>query len=79
MFVLGSLVGIIFGSLAFMDIYRLIVYREESFLSVKFKDAYTAFCADVSLAGYPDSTVFRRQLKTISLTDLKLPLKSMAL
>jgi protein-S-isoprenylcysteine O-methyltransferase Ste14 len=46
-FVSGNLTGIIVGSLAFMAIYRLIVYSEESFLSAKFGEAYAAFCADV--------------------------------
>ena len=43
----GNLIGIIVGSLAFMIIYRLIVYSEESFLSAKFAENYAAFCADV--------------------------------
>ena len=46
-FVSGNLTGIIVGSLAFMAIYRLIVFSEESFLSAKFGEAYAAFCADV--------------------------------
>ena len=46
-FVSANLTGIIVGSLAFMAIYRLIVYSEESFLSAKFGEAYTAFCTDV--------------------------------
>lgn len=46
-FISGNLTGIIVGSLAFMAIYRLIVYSEESFLSAKFGEAYTAFCSDV--------------------------------
>ncbi len=47
LFVSGNLIGIIVGSLAFMIIYRLIVYSEESFLSAKFAENYAAFCADV--------------------------------
>jgi len=47
LFVSGNLTGIIVGSLAFMTIYRLIVYSEESFLSAKFAEDYAAFCADV--------------------------------
>ncbi|MDD5578721.1 MAG: isoprenylcysteine carboxylmethyltransferase family protein [Methylobacter sp.] len=47
LFISGSLTGIIVGSLAFIGIYRLIVYSEENFLSTKFAEAYTAFCADV--------------------------------
>ncbi|MFA6163287.1 MAG: isoprenylcysteine carboxylmethyltransferase family protein [Methylobacter sp.] len=47
LFVSGNLIGIIVGSLAFMIIYRLIVYSEESFLSTKFAENYAAFCADV--------------------------------
>ena len=46
-FVSGNLTGIFIGSLAFMVIYRLIVHSEESFLSAKFGEPYTAFCADV--------------------------------
>ncbi|MCX7098155.1 MAG: isoprenylcysteine carboxylmethyltransferase family protein [Methylococcales bacterium] len=47
MFIAGNTVGLIVGSLVFMAIYRLIVHSEEQFLSGKFGDAYTAFCADV--------------------------------
>lgn len=47
LFVSGNLTGIIVGSLAFMTIYRLIVYSEESFLNTKFAEDYAAFCADV--------------------------------
>ena len=47
LFVSGNLTGIIVGSLAFMLIYRLIIYSEESFLSAKFGVDYAAFCADV--------------------------------
>ena len=46
-FVSGNLTGLIFGSLAFIAIYRLIVHSEESFLSEKFGEPYTAFCNDV--------------------------------
>ena len=46
-FVSGNLTGIFIGSLVFMVIYRLIVHSEESFLSAKFGESYTAFCADV--------------------------------
>ena len=46
-FVSGNLTGIFIGSLVFMVIYRLIVHSEESFLSAKFGEPYTAFCADV--------------------------------
>ncbi|MGZ8191610.1 MAG: methyltransferase family protein [Methylococcaceae bacterium] len=46
-FIAGNLTGIIVGSLAFMAIYRLIVYSEESFLSTKFGEAYSDFCNDV--------------------------------
>jgi protein-S-isoprenylcysteine O-methyltransferase Ste14 len=46
-FVSGNLSGMIAGSLAFIVIYRLIVHSEESFLSTKFGEPYTAFCADV--------------------------------
>ena len=46
-FVSGNLTGLIVGSLAFIAIYRLIVHSEESFLSEKFGEPYTAFCNDV--------------------------------
>ncbi|MGZ8918789.1 MAG: methyltransferase family protein [Methylobacter sp.] len=46
-FISGNLIGIIVGSLTFIGIYCLIVYSEENFLSTKFAEAYTAFCADV--------------------------------
>ncbi len=46
-FVSGNLTGLIVGSLVFITIYRLIVHSEESFLSAKFGEAYTAFCTDV--------------------------------
>jgi protein-S-isoprenylcysteine O-methyltransferase Ste14 len=46
-FVSGNLTGLIVGSLAFIAIYRLIVQSEESFLSEKFGEPYTAFCNDV--------------------------------
>jgi protein-S-isoprenylcysteine O-methyltransferase Ste14 len=46
-FVSGNLTGLIVGSLTFIAIYRLIVHSEESFLSAKFGEPYTAFCNDV--------------------------------
>ena len=46
-FVSSNLTGIFVGSLAFMVIYRLIVHSEERFLSAKFGEPYTAFCANV--------------------------------
>ncbi|MFZ2169162.1 MAG: isoprenylcysteine carboxylmethyltransferase family protein [Methylococcaceae bacterium] len=47
LFISGNIIGMIAGSLAFLAIYRLIVYSEESFLSTTFTDSYTAYCADV--------------------------------
>lgn len=59
-FVAGNLTGLIVGSLAFLVIYRLIVFSEESFLSEKFGSAYGEFCHDVprwliNFKGLPDT------------------------
>ncbi|MGJ0491609.1 methyltransferase family protein [Methylobacter sp.] len=47
MFIAGNTTGLILGSLAFMVIYRLIVFSEERFLTEKFGQAYLDFCNDV--------------------------------
>ena len=47
LFVSGNTMGIILGSLAFMTIYRLIVFSEERFLTAKFSQDYIDFCSNV--------------------------------
>lgn len=47
LFVSGNTIGIILGSLAFMAIYRLIVFSEERFLTAKFAQDYIDYCSKV--------------------------------
>jgi protein-S-isoprenylcysteine O-methyltransferase Ste14 len=60
LFVGGNWGSIIVGGLSFLAIYRLIVHSEETFLSEKFGQPYSDFCADVPrwiprLAGLTDT------------------------